>query len=244
MRLTLARWSLILVLALGLTAPLAAQTGVRLDSSVVEARPVPNDALDAYRSDPAFAYDREPPPAVSFGDIVWRWIMRNIIGPFLSATTPGTRSWLFYGLLAAILLFAGYKLFGADRQGVFQRRTAAPLDRALAEEGIASVDLGALAAQAEREGRFREAVRLLYLQTLQRLAADGRIQWAADKTNRAYVAELRGSGLERAFETVTRLFERAWYGSLPVDASTFAEARAFFGAFQRDAATTSAARRR
>lgn len=209
-----------------------AQPTLRVDSSAVAVRPVP--ALDRFRADPDFAYDRELPPSPSFWDVVWHWISEQIIRPFFEATSETTRSVLFYGLLAALLLFALYKLFGADRQGVFRRKDRATLDAVLAEEGLAAVDLAALTEQAVRDGRFREAVRLLYLRTLRLLSERGRIRWALDKTNREYAAELRGSDLEGPFVTVTRLFDRAWYGHLPVDAADVEAARSQFQRF-RDA---------
>ncbi len=209
-----------------------AQTGVRADSSAVAARPVPEAALERFRADPAFAYDREPPPATSFWDVVRRWFQQTFLDPFYRATSQGTRNVLLYGVLGLTAVFALYRLFGANRQGMFRRGAArAPLEGVLAEEGIEAVDLGALADRAEREGRFREAVRLLYLQALQALAARGRIRWTADKTNRTYLAELDGSGLEAPFAAMTGLFERAWYGSLPVDAPGFEAARAQFRRF-------------
>jgi hypothetical protein len=207
------------------------QPSLRVDSSAVEARPVPTATLDRFRADPDFAYDRAPPSPSLWG-LVWQWIEEHVIAPFYEATSERARNALFYGLLAVVLLFALYRLFGADRQGVFGRKgQAATLDGVLAERGIAAVDLAALTDEAAREGRFREAMRLLYLRTLQLLSERGRIRWTLDKTNRDYAAELRGTDLEGPFAAVTRLFERAWYGSLPVDAGGFEDARAHFRRF-------------
>lgn len=206
--------------------------GLAVDSSDVQARPVPEAALDRFRADSDFAYDREPPPATSIWDVIGRWINKHVIEPFYDATSQGVRDLLFYGLLGLVVLFALYRLFGANRQGVFSRAAdRVPLEGVLAEEGIEAVDLAALADRAVREGRFREAVRLLYLQALQALAARGRIRWTPDKTNRTYLRELSGSGLEGQFAVMTGLFERAWYGSLPVDAGGFEAARMQFRQF-------------
>ncbi|MEP0548363.1 MAG: DUF4129 domain-containing protein [Rhodothermales bacterium] len=222
--------------------PVGAQPSLRIDSSAVEARPVPTEALDRFRADPDFAYERTPPSPSVWG-LVWRWIERHIIAPFYAATSESARSVLFYGLLAVVLLFALYRLFGADRQGVFGRKgQAATLDGVLAERGIEAVDLAALTDAAAREGRFREAMRLLYLRTLQLLSEHGRIRWTLDKTNRDYAAELRGTDLEGPFAAATRLFERAWYGSLPVDAGGFEDARSHFLRFH-DALGPTEARR-
>ena len=224
------RAALAVLALLLLAAPVAAQSELRVDSSAVEARPAPS-AIEAFRADPDFDYARELPPSPSFWDTVKQWFWEQIVEPFFEATNETTRGVLFYGLLVAVLLFALYKLFGADRQGVFRRKDeAATLDAVLAGEGIDAVDLAALAEQAAREGRFREAVRYLYLRTLQLLSARGRIRWALDKTNREYAAELRGSDLEGPFVAVTRIFDRAWYGHLPVDA---ADVEAAQGEFRR-----------
>ena len=120
------------------------------------------------------------------------------------------------------------RLLRADTGGLFRRRDRLPESEEgavlLDVEHIESVDLDRLVGQARRDERYRDAVRLLYLRTLQDLAAQHLIVWKKDKTNRDFVAELRRSDrhtLTQPFAELTRLFEWVWYGEAAVDRARF-----------------------
>ena len=119
-----------------------------------------------------------------------------------------------------------------DAGRVFQRRSRrAPLVLEAADEDLHTTDFDRLVEEAVAAGQYRRAVRLLYLKTLQTLADDGLIAWQRDKTNHAYVEELRRPALRPAFARLTDLFEFVWYGDFPVDAALYARMQQHFAAF-------------
>ena len=61
-------------------------------------------------------------------------------------------------------------------------------------------------------GRYRDAIHLLYLQTLSQLHQSGAIEWKVDKTNRRYVFETSGTIFQSDFSDWTNYFEYLWYG--------------------------------
>lgn len=75
--------------------------------------------------------------------------------------------------------------------------------------------------RARAEGRYRDALRLLYGLTLNKLDHIGVLVADPDKTNREYLRELRGNALENDFARLTRLHEVGWYGDLSLHRNQF-----------------------
>jgi hypothetical protein len=66
------------------------------------------------------------------------------------------------------------------------------------------------------------------------LSDRGLINWQADKTNHAYLAELPPTGVMRAdFRELTRQFEFVWYGELALSGPLYERVRAGQRAFQK-----------
>ncbi len=65
---------ILLALAPGAAAQEAATPEVRYDSSAVVARPPGPDALEPYRADADFLYEREPPQPFSLWDRIKQWL--------------------------------------------------------------------------------------------------------------------------------------------------------------------------
>jgi hypothetical protein len=137
---------------------------------------------------------------------------------FLSSLTK-----YFFWLLAAVFVaFVLYKLFFTE--GFFQRSYAKSNVTTLEDESnelSKTADYAKLVALAVSNGNYRLAVRYHYLQTLQKLALKGLIQFAADKTNYEYVRELSGKSYKNDFASLTLNYEYVWYGAFGVDEMIF-----------------------
>ena len=70
---------------------------------------------------------------------------------------------------------------------------------------------------------YREAIRLLYLQTLKLLSDDGRIDWQLYKTPTEYIYEVKQEMLRTPFRNLTHGFLRVRYGNFPASESLFEE---------------------
>ncbi|MCW3091309.1 MAG: hypothetical protein JWP81_2378 [Ferruginibacter sp.] len=130
--------------------------------------------------------------------------------------------YFFWTLAGFFVCFILYQLFFTE--GFFQRsyaRSYVTVLRDEAENLTMNTDYAQLIAQAVSAKNYRIAVRYHYLQSLQKLASKGAIQYAADKTNYEYVSELSGKPYKKAFTSLTLHYEYVWYGGFDVNESVF-----------------------
>lgn len=78
-------------------------------------------------------------------------------------------------------------------------------------DNIYGIDFEGAIKQARNTGNWREAARLLYLQTLRQLTDEGRIDWKEYKTATQYAREMHS----RPFSLLTNHFLRIRYGNFP-----------------------------
>lgn len=128
----------------------------------------------------------------------------------------------FWSLACLFIGFILQRLFFTE--GFLQRRTLQTPITVLPDEAehlSATTDYSKLIAKAEFNNNYRLAVRYHYLQTLQKLAAKGSIQFTADKTNYQYVKELFDKPYKNEFARLTLAYEYAWYGEFVMDKTMF-----------------------
>ncbi|MCY1015415.1 DUF4129 domain-containing protein [Pyxidicoccus sp. MSG2] len=83
-----------------------------------------------------------------------------------------------------------------------------------------------LADELAARGEYREAVRSLYLALLSRLHRDGAILYDVTLSNWDYLRQFRGRAeWKPPFRELTRRFDFAWYGNVPVGAEGYREFR-------------------
>jgi hypothetical protein len=189
------------------------------------------DRLRDLRSQRDFQYveGTGAPEEAGFWGRLLAWLWR-LLAPVFD-TKGGRVAWdiIFYGLMGGILIFAVLKLLQVDLTKVFGRAPRAlPLAYETGQENIHELNFAEAIAQAEAAGNLRLAVRLGYLQLLKQLTDRDFIAWQPDKTNQTYLHELATSRptARPAFTELTRQFEYAWYGELPVSAALYQQVRA------------------
>ncbi len=207
------------------------------DSSPVAARAIPTDALDDFRNNPNFQYDRVETDGPTLMELFWQWLVDVLFGPIRNNTTP--QFWSWFWLIAGILAiaFVVSQALRADSGWFFRKKDnqVEPHGIVLLDtEDIESINLDALLDAALSDRRYRDATRYTYLLALQALTEQGLIDWDKHKTNREYVAEVERANqpaLTRPFAEITRLFEWIWYGEFAMDEQRFGLARGRFDLF-------------
>lgn len=204
---------------------------VRIDTARVVVRTPPPDALARYRADPAFDYDRSGPEEPSLWARIKAWLWENIFRPLSASALRPVWRFVYYGVVGAAMVFLLLRLLRMDVRGVLRGKKTRVRPADLLEEDLATVDFEAGIEAAVAAGDYRRAVRLFYLKALRELADRNLIVWRREKTNHAYVDELRRSPLRRSFAELTYLFEYIWYGEFPVDEAAFGRMRRAFARF-------------
>lgn len=172
-----------------------------------------------WRTKPEFDYTVEFKGS-SFS--LWDWftdrfnqIMQNMFGD-ISLGYTGEIIWyvLGFGAIVAIIVYTLYRHPELLR---WRSKKNAENDGYIVEEdNIYGIDFPSTIDQALKVGNYREAVRLVYLQTLRHLSDAGKIDWQPAKTPSQYLNEYIG----RPFHHLTTTFVRIRYGGYDADVST------------------------
>ncbi len=100
-------------------------------------------------------------------------------------------------------------------------------------EDIKELDLDELLKSALEKEDYRLAIRILYLQVLQKLNDQKAIKWKAYKTNRNYVDELQDAEYGQEFKRLTSLFELIWYGKANLMQQDYEEYKRIISSFKK-----------
>lgn len=167
----------------------------------------------------------------AFWDAVWKWLrglrrppapQADLSGPEFSGGMGFANVIVVVAVIAVVALLLYLLIRGREKN-----TTADPGAEvsSLSESALSSDPMSALSRPSETwagladqlaaEGKFREAIRHLYLALLSRLHRDGAIDYDPTKSNWDYFRGFRGAGSALGpFRELTRRFDFAWYGNL------------------------------
>lgn len=173
--------------------------------------------IAAWQSDSAYAYNRELiAPEVNILGWINNWfgeILRKIFGSNFADQYSELILICIAILLLCLIIWFVYK----KNPGVFMRSSKSALPYTVEEDTIYGVDFPGGIADALSRQDYREAVRLLYLQTLKQLSDAERIDWQLYKTPTQYLYEVRLP----AFRQLTNHFLRVRYGNFEATEALF-----------------------
>ncbi len=163
----------------------------------------------------------------------WVWVFRL----FTAASTLGHRApwlsrvleWSFVGLAAAIALFWVLRTMQRDRMAI-SLSSAIPAANWQKE----SDDWAELARVEAEQGNWRDAIHCLYWASI--VVLESRRLWRRDaaRTPREYVELLeRNSPQQHTLRSITRIFERIWYGIRAAAQEDYLQAQAHFEELRR-----------
>jgi hypothetical protein len=158
---------------------------------------------------------------------LWTWVLAHI-GELLSRLLD-TRAGSLIGLLMFLLILAAVVLTIRFTRGMTQDpRVAAAIPdtpRRSAEEWRREAEAH------ERAGEWRHALRCRYRALVAELAGRGLVEETAGRTAGEYRAEVERNlpAAAEAFAGATWLFERAWYGRIPMGAGELTQFRGLAG---------------
>lgn len=192
------------------------------DSSAIAWRAVPDSVVQSLKKDGAFWYaDKDMEKKENTGKL--SWADRILIGLLKLLSNPVFRQiiWIIIigGFAAAVIWFLvqnQMNIFGPGRKPLVVRKTETE-----ATEDILSADLVKAADDAAVKGDLRLAIRFRYLHLLKIFSQQGLLQYRKDATNVDYLKQLYDRPYYKDFFKVTRNYEYAWYGDMPVSAKQY-----------------------
>ncbi len=139
---------------------------------------------------------------------------------------PAWRKWLFWTILIGVFIaILVWSLLSGDVR--LFRRAPKPIQgpeeeaEDLETEDIFSIHFDREIEKARSVRNYRLIIRLHYLRTLKLLSQRGLIDYAHDRTNSFYVAQLSGTNYYRDFFRLTRHFDYSWYGNFVITEQQF-----------------------
>lgn len=181
------------------------------------------EVLTALQSDPQYDYDRE---LVGGGENLLEWLRRVIIewleDNLNMVVEEEVVNYVLIGIGVLVVLFLAY-LYWRFRPKLFVRGgNEEEMAYDVQEDTIYGVDFKADIAKAMGSGDYRQAVRLVYLQTLLYLQNASLIDWQPSKTPVQYMRQVNNP----AFTTMSQHFMRVRYGNFEASKELFEEMQA------------------
>ncbi|MBR1447140.1 MAG: DUF4129 domain-containing protein [Prevotella sp.] len=180
--------------------------------------------IAAWQQDSRFDYDRE---IVGGSQNLLEWIA-SVISEWVNNTfnTVLDNDVVYYTLIvlgALLVLFLLWFLWRKRSQLFYSKdRSEEGMDYEVLEDTIYGVDFDAEITEALRTEDYRQAVRLLYLQTLSYLQEKGKIDWQPSKTPSQYMRQVG----QPAFSQLTRQFVLVRYGNFLATEAVFRQMKA------------------
>lgn len=139
---------------------------------------------------------------------------------------------LFWSILGIFILFIIYRLFDFNS---FSSGKKKETREAMTEMGDLKESLWYMKkiAEAEKNGDLILAVRYRFLNLLSALDKKGIIQFIPEKSNEAYVSEIREAGTREQFSRLKNIYEHIWYGKRRIDAIAYAEVSSYFTQYEK-----------
>ena len=173
--------------------------------------------LAVWQSDPAYDYGRElMAPDINVFEWFNRWFGKILQKIFGSHFAEEYSELILIGIAILLLILIIWFVY-KKRPELFMISRKNALPYAVEEDTIYGVDFARGIADALSRSDYREAVRLLYLQTLKQLSDEKRIDWQLYKTPTQYVYEVRMP----AFRQLTNHFLRVRYGNFEAAEALF-----------------------
>ncbi len=138
----------------------------------------------------------------------------------------GWEKGLLYGISALLLAAVGWWLFQISPAWTGQGPDAetealVPITSRAMDGPPLPGECRLLLQQALAAQEYRLAARAHFLLLVGHLAQRGAIRWAKEKTNGHYVREMSNTPRAEPFRRAVEMFERIWYGQMPLDQHTY-----------------------
>lgn len=181
--------------------------------------------LQVWRQNADYDYGSE---LVPHQETFMEWLQKQI-GHFFDSVF-GTiffdkNAWWIWAVLGLFIILLTVLIIYLKHPGLFMRsgKNVGSLDYDVTEDTIYGIDFSQEIEKAIERHDYREALRLLYLQTLKLLSDNHRIEWQPFKTPTQYTHECRHAD----FIQLSRLFVMVRYGGFEATEEIIGKMRSY-----------------
>jgi hypothetical protein len=182
-----------------------------------------------YYNDPHLKFSTKNQPANVYLRKLLSFVY-NILRPFIE--NKATPILLYIAVIGATVLILIWFLHRNIEPVWYHEGSANHIMHAVDKENLIEADFDTLIQNEIKLGNYNNAVRLLFLQTLQKLINQGFIKWEKEKTNYDYLKEIREKIPGSSFNELLCIYECCWYGNQYVDSTKFSNINHRFYEFQ------------
>jgi len=179
-----------------------------VDTVFVQAIQYDSTTYHRFKQDKIFDYENSKPKGASLREI-FRRMINSLLNKYLTETQIKIALWALVVVVAIILLLILYYF----RPSWFYVNKKNKMDFDIENENIHELDFECLINDALQSGKYADAIRWNYLQTLKALHSKELISWDAHKTVIEYVYEIKRPELKSDFKEASQQFLYYRYGN-------------------------------
>lgn len=144
---------------------------------------------------------------------------------------------IFWVIIIAVFVGAIVYFLATNKVGFWaprdKKEKALQPDDDILGENIFTIPYKDLLDKACKEGNYRLAVRILYLQTLKILSDRQMIRFQPEYTNIHYLMQLANTDYQQDFSVITRHYEYVWYGKFTISKELYEKLSSDFDKIQK-----------
>jgi hypothetical protein len=202
------------------------------DTLTIHPRDFSEDKVKELRADEDFNYAEAPTVGESLWDRFWRWVGQFILELFGKMATTNWGNVLLYVLALVVLTVIVMAVLKVDAFRILAKGDGSAVTKGVFHENIHEMDFDTLIKEAVANRDYRNAVRLVFLQSLKILADKQHINWQAGKTNHDYVDEVQTLDVKKGLGQLSYYFDYAWYGGFMISETQFSRLKTIFDSWR------------
>ena len=189
------------------------------DTTKVEIRTFDAEKIEKFKANPRYNYKTKESWLKSAWNRFLEWLAKILGKNVQKAAQNSGGSEILNAViaLAAIVLL----IFGLSkvkfRTWISGKGAKVEQEYDVEEENIHEIDFDKDLRDAESDGDYRRAIRLLFLKVLKNLSDGEFIYWDPNKTNHQYLYEVKGTNIYKSFVKCVNVFDGVWYGEWKID---------------------------
>jgi hypothetical protein len=151
---------------------------------------------------------------------------------------PAWLQFVVWTIVIGVFVYALVYFLLTNKISLFAKRDTAATSSSTSEaENIFQLPYHNLLQKACQDKNYRQAVRILYLQTLKMMSEKNIIKFQPDYTNLNYLSQLNHTNYFKDFFNITHHYEYVWYGKFEVPEERFDKIKSDFESIQQKITT-------